>query len=423
MTRTAKVPGAAAPPAAELTLSVLTASREDVQGLAAQIEGWEALARAAAAVFAAPAWALAAHRHAGRGTAVVVTAHDGSTLVGLLPLALRHRYGRPVLAFMGAGPSDYGTALLDSGLGDRRSLVLDALLDRACEEAGGGLLDLEQLSDADPVLQLVISWAERRQRPVRALVQAGTLQEVFATVDGKPVPPKTRSIRRHRQRTLRLLGAMGRVEVVPDLLTELPSSEEVLRVAAECQSVDEAHPRGERRTQPWRGRSGDLLLSFLMTAPPQSRWLAGVRLDGRLVAYTFDLVSPVSVATYYASYHRDVATCGVGTYLESLSRVRAALWGARQIDFLRGLQAYKRRAATVEHISYRVQVGLAAPRWTPRIRLLALLLAWRQELRKHERLAALGRLLVTSGSAPLQRLTARRTSRQRARSRARRTPA
>lgn len=422
MIRTEKI-SATTTAVAGYTVGVVTASTHALPALARRLEGWEELARFVSAHFAAPAWAVAAHRHLGRGEPLIVVVHSGAKLVGLLPLAVQRRFGRPVLGFLGAGPSDYGTALLDPELGEDRSRVLDALLDTACEQVAGGLLDLEQVSDADPVLELVLTWAEQRRRPVRKLVQAGTLQEVFTTVDGRPVPPKTRSIRRHRQRTLRLLRARGTVEVSADLLPEGTPPEDVLRVADECRAVDEGHPSGERRTRPWQGRSGELLRSFLLEAPHQSRWLTGVRLDGRLVAYSLDLVAPTSVATYFSSYHQDVADCGVGTYLESLSRIRAAESGASQIDFLRGLQPYKRRAATTEHVSYRLQVGGAPGRWSVQDRVVALLLGWRQELRKHERLVAVGRRTVQAGSGTAQRLRATSRSLSRARSRASRTAA
>jgi CelD/BcsL family acetyltransferase involved in cellulose biosynthesis len=361
--------------------------------LAASVPGWAELARDLGAIFAVPAWALGAHHHMGGGTPLIVTVRDGSRLVGLLPLALRRRCGMPVLGFLGAGPSDYGTVLVDRRGADPQ-VVVDLLLDAAVESVPPALLDLEQMSDADPALVLVQRWATRRGRSVRCLAQAGTLQEVFRVVDGVPAVPRTRSIRRHGHRTVRLLQAMGEVEILRDLLPDAPAWEDVVRVADECAAVDAGHPSAGQRTHPWVGPSGRLLRDFLYAAPPESRWLAGVRLDGRLVAYSLDLVAPTSVATYFASYHVDVAHCGVGTFLESQTRIRAAEWGAGQLDFLRGLQPYKKRAATVEHTSYRVQI--LPGQLTGRLlgRAIGVLLAWRQELRKHTRLVAAARRIA-----------------------------
>ncbi|WP_146220488.1 GNAT family N-acetyltransferase [Geodermatophilus normandii] len=316
----------------------------------------------------------------------MITARDEGDLVGLLALTVRRRCGLSILSFLGAGPSDYGTILVDPDSPQDQPRILDALLDAARAVVPGSLLDLEQVSDADPVLPLLQDWGRRRGLSVHCRRQSESMQEVFQVERGVPVPPKTRSMRRHGHRTLRLLESLGEVEVLADLLSRVPTRAEVLSLADECAAVDAGHPQAKRRTHPWRGPSGALLRDFLSAAPSSSRWLSGVRVDGRLVAYQLDLVAPSTVATYYASYHADVAPFGVGTYLESQSRVRAAKAGAAQIDFLRGMQPYKLRAANVQHTSYRVQLVPGGVIRGSHGRAVGAALAWRQIVRRHRRL-------------------------------------
>ncbi len=158
--------------------------------------------------------------------------------------------------------------------------------------------------------------------------------------------------------------------------------------------MDAAHPNAARRSHPWTGRSGGLLQDFLSSAEPGARRLSGIRVDGRLVAYSFDLLAPGYVATYYASYSAEVAHCGVGTYLENLVRVRAAESGTACFDLLRGLQPYKHRVATQQHLSCRLQIMPPGVLRTRHGWLVASLIGWRQMARRSPQLLRTGRRLT-----------------------------
>ncbi len=240
----------------------------------------------------------------------------------------------------------------------------------------GPVLDLQQVSDLDPTAQDVRAWAAARGRRVRVRAQAETIRRTFGPEDGR----ESKNRRTKDRKTLKRLGELGTVEVCGELLPDPTDCGATDALLAELRAVDAAHPNADHRNQPWTGTTGDLLALFLRTADPASRWLTGVRLDGRLVAYSFQLVTDRVVATYLCSYRREVAEVGVGTLLLHDVRRRAYAHGAGVLDLLRGLEPYKFRLATSTHVSRRIVVlPDARLRWTA----LGAALTWRQDLRPH----------------------------------------
>lgn len=382
-------------PAPSLVTRVVTA--------ADPVPGWEELTAATGALFAGPAW-VSATAVLG-GPVRVATARHGDApdapLVGVLPFVLDPAArpglgGRPVLRFAGTGPSDYGTVPVAPGA-DRRAVVV-ALLDAAVATAGTAspVLDLQQVGELDPTAQDVQAWAAARGRRVRVRAQAETIRRTFGPEDGR----ESKNRRTKDRKTLKRLGELGTVEVCEELLPDPTDCTVTDALVAELRAVDAAHPNADRRNQPWTGSTGDLLALFLRTADPASRWLTGVRLDGRLVAYSFQLVTDRVVATYLCSYRREVAGAGVGTLLLHDVRRRAYAHGAEVLDLLRGLEGYKFRLATSTHVSRRVVVlPDTRLRWTA----LGAALTWRQDLRPHVLRVRAWR--ARRGAAPQERPT------------------
>ncbi|GAB3463639.1 GNAT family N-acetyltransferase [Kineococcus endophyticus] len=347
------------------------------------VPGWEELTAATGALFAGPAWVSATTVLGGPVRVATVRGGDApdSPLLGVLPFVVDETplpgvAGRPVVRFAGTGPSDYGTVPVAPGA-DRRAVVA-ALLDAAVAAAGpaGPVLDLQQVSDLDPTAQDVRAWAAARGRRVRVRAQAETIRRTFGPEDGR----ESKNRRTKDRKTLKRLGELGTVEVCGELLPDPTDCSLTDGLLAELRAVDAAHPNADHRNQPWTGATGDLLALFLRTADPASRWLTGVRLDGRLVAYSFELVTDRVVATYLCSYRREVAEVGVGTLLLHDVRRRAYAHGAVVLDLLRGLEPYKFRLATSTHVSRRIVVlPDGRLRWTA----LGAALTWRQDLRPH----------------------------------------
>lgn len=331
---------------------------------------WDDLARAVGAVFAGPAWVGAADAVLDGGRVRVATAHDQDRLVGVLPVTATRIAGVDVVRFAGTGPSDYGTVLVDPDASSAH--VVATLLDAVTEQLTGPvLLDLQQVGDVDPTGDAVRSWARAHGRPVRTLAQAETIRRTFGPQDGKD----SKNRRTKDRKTMRLLGALGEAEHVTELL---PDPEQVQDLVAELRDVDAAHPRADHRDQPWTGRTGEFLTEFLRAAPVDSRWLNGVRVDGRLVAYSLELVTGPVVGMYLCSYRSEIADTATGTMLLHDVRRRAHAHGAVVMDMLRGLETYKFRLSTSTHVSHRIVVAPAG--FTPG-RLLGRALTWRQDLR------------------------------------------
>ncbi|WP_432509819.1 GNAT family N-acetyltransferase [Kineococcus sp. SYSU DK001] len=355
----------AAPPVTSLVTSVLPAA--DVP----QAE-WDGLARAAGALFATPAWVRAVDAVLAPGRVLVATARRGDRLVGVLPVEVRRVAGTPVVRFAGTGPSDYGTVPVAVGVA--AGAVVAGLLDALERHLGRAVvLDLQQVSDLDATGAAVRAWARSRGRAVRVVRQAETIRRELGPADAKD----SKNRRAKDRRTLRRLAGLGEVEVCPDLLPDpLPDPAAVDALVAELDAVDAAHPHAGDRNRPWTGTRGRFLTEFLRAAPPGGRWLTGVRVDGRLVAYSVELVAGSTVGTYLCSYRAEVAEAAVGTMLLHDARRRAHAQGAVVVDMLRGLEGYKHLIATSTHVSRRVLV-------LPHRALLPLapVLAWRQELR------------------------------------------
>jgi CelD/BcsL family acetyltransferase involved in cellulose biosynthesis len=345
------------------------------------VRGWAELTAATGALFASPAW-VGATTVLGAPVRLALAragTDDDTPLLGLLPFVVQDVAGVPVVRFAGTGPSDYGTVPVTPGA-DRVAVVaalLDAVLADVTGDAADGraqgdvVLDLQQVSELDPTAQAVRAWADARGRTVRERVQAETIRRTFGPDDGR----ESKNRRTKDRKTLKRLAALGAVEVCSDLLPDPVGADALVE---ELRAVDAAHPNADERNQPWTGTTGRLLAHHLRTAPPASRWLTGVRVDGRLVAYTLNLVAGNAVATYLCSYRREIADAGAGTLLLHEVRRRAFAHGAAALDLLRGLEPYKFRLATSTHVSHRLVVlPDGGTRWT----LLGAALTWRQDLR------------------------------------------
>ncbi|WP_432564569.1 GNAT family N-acetyltransferase [Kineococcus sp. SYSU DK003] len=363
----------------------------------APVPEWRVLAaRAGESPFTGPDWLRAVHRHLGAGEPLLVSVRRDGRLLAFGAFALLGG-SRPLLTFLGAGGSDYAGVLTDPDAGVPRSRLVAAVLDGAVREAPGALLDLEQVPASGALPELVAQWAAGRGYAVRTLPQA--------TVHSVPLPATVaehdaalgRHVRHEERRQWRRLAELGELVVADDLLAGLAALRETDPEAAadrleelvtELAEVDDAHPHAARRRRPWRGASGRTLSEVLWTTPPGGVQLSGLRVDGELVAYTFCLAGPTALHGYVQSYRRRYAATGPGTLLLLRLRRRAILSGYRELDLLRGDEAYKRRLEPLARQTVRLQLAPASRELVPGLvdRVSLFRRAYRDELHRRERL-------------------------------------
>ncbi|WP_432546799.1 GNAT family N-acetyltransferase [Kineococcus sp. SYSU DK004] len=379
----------------------------------APVPEWRALAVAAGAPpFCGPDWLRAVHTHLGTGEPLLVSARRQGRLLAFGAFAVLPATGasRPVVTSLGAGVSDYTTVLADPDAEVPAGRLVAAVLDAVAHAVPDALLDLEQVPADDPLLEPLAQWARARERSVRLVPQA--------VVHAVPLPATVaehdaalgRRVRHEERRQWRRLAAAGRLEVVDDLLARAlapaagdaaAEAEAVAALVDELAAVDAAHPRAAARRRPWRGASGRTLTDVLREAPRPVVQLSGLRVDGELAAYTLCFAGPRALHGYLQSYRARWAPYGPGTLLLLRARRRAVLSGYRELDLLRGEEAYKRRMERTTRRTVRVVVVPLSHGLLPGVvdRLAVLRRTYRDELRRHERLAAVADAAGTARDA------------------------
>ena len=370
-------------------------ARRGLEG--APVPEWRVLAaRAGESPFTGPDWLRAVHTHLGVGEPLLVSVRRDGRLLAFGAFALLAG-PRPLLTFLGAGGSDYAAVLADPDAGVPVARLVAAVLDGALREAPGAVLDLEQVPADGELPELVARWAHGRGYAVRSLPQA--------TVHGLPLEATVeehdaalgRHARHEERRQWRRLAELGDLVVVDDLLDGLAdlrehdpeaAADRLDELVAELAEVDDAHPRAAHRRRPWRGASGRTLTEVLRTTPAGVVQLSGLRLDGELVAYAFCLAGPKALHGYVQSYRARYAATGPGTLLLLRIRRRALVSGYRELDLLRGDEAYKKRLEPTTRHTVRLLLAPATRELLSGLvdRISLLRRTYRDELRRNERL-------------------------------------
>lgn len=363
----------------------------------APVPEWRALAqRGGHPPFTGPDWLRAVHAHVGRGEPLLVSVRRDGRLLAFGAFALLGG-PRPLLTFLGAGGSDYAAVLTDPDADVPAVRLVAAVLDGAVREAPGAFLDLEQVPAQGEQAEHVAAWARLRGYALRTLPQA-TVHSVAlpATVEEHDAS-LGRHVRHEERRQWRRLAELGEVVVADDLLEIVTAlrphdpeaaADRLEELVTELAEVDDAHPHAERRRRPWRGASGRTLTEVLWTSPPGTVQLSGLRVDGELVAYSFCLAGPVALHGYVQSYRSRYASTGPGTLLLLRLCRRAVLTGYRELDLLRGDEAYKRRLRPVAHQTVRLVLTPSGRDALPALadRFALLRRTYRDEVRRSERL-------------------------------------
>jgi CelD/BcsL family acetyltransferase involved in cellulose biosynthesis len=323
----------------------------DVERLAAVEDAWwDLAARAAAATpFQTPAWLLPWWRHLGRGALAAVVVRGGGRLLGLAPLVVEGDEA-PRLRWLGAGVSDYLTALVD---GERAAEVAPALargFGALLDEVGGAAL--ENVPDGDPLFaaleHLPPRWAWRRSVDACCLVA--------------PLPPDETRATRPRvcdkaDAAARRLARRGRVT---------------------CSSAGAGDDGRERllgalfelHARRWseRGEAGVLAAAGVRAHHREAARaferrgvlrLEAVELDGEPIAVFYGFHLRDRLWMYLCGFSPAHARFSPGSIVVARARAAARAEGARAMDFLRGREGYKYRWGVLERCTWRVDIERA----------------------------------------------------------------
>ena len=301
-------------------------------GLRALKPSWQDLWRSTrdTTPFQHPEWQLAWWRQFGTGKPVVAILRDDGRLVGLLPAYVLEEDGRAKLLPIGAGISDSLDALVAPGAPpDAAAQLLACLLAQAGPVSSCDLIDLPPGS------------ALRHVPPPpgwHATLHAGAPCPVLRLPDGDfaaSLPPNARrKLRMNRNRAERAGGwslQLADAATLPDLLAVLFGLHEV---------------GWAQRGEPG-GVLADVRVKACLTeaAPGLLRagalLVAALRVGPEIAAACMALREPDRLLLYLGGFSAVHAACSPGSLLVAGLAEQAIAEGVKEIDFLRGNEAYK----------------------------------------------------------------------------------
>jgi CelD/BcsL family acetyltransferase involved in cellulose biosynthesis len=302
------------------------------------LELWERTPNAS--MFQRPEWLLPWCRAFQLGALRSVALRRGRRLIGLAPLHVRARTGARVLTLLGTGLSDYPDVLLEPSCTAEalralsRWIAQDAAFD-ACEfeclRADSALLRLppaarfqDRLERAEvaPALELAApadAWRAALSRKLRTDLQRGWNRAQRAGIErdrGEADPAE------YFAALVRLHAACWRARGQPGVLDD---------------AAVQAFHRAAIEAFAARG-----MLAF-----------CGLRRAGELVAVVYAFRDRGRERLYLSGFDPELAHASVGTLAVAHAIELAAERGAREVDFMRGGEAYKYAWGARDRVLYR----------------------------------------------------------------------
>jgi len=323
----------------------------DTESFLALALRWTELASASASctIFQTYEWNAAWLRHVGRGRLFVLTVSEGPELVGIAPFVIRRSYGLPLrrLEFMATGPSDYLGIIAAAGRdADVWACVLKHVIRR---DDLWDVADLQQIPECEAVR--AAAEAVRGQgfsvslvpQTVCPYLPLGGSREAFLASLGS----KTRWNLRYYERVLKRSHELA-MELVPA-----------------CDLVSEMQALFRLHSARWRTKRlpGVLALPairrFHLSAArsfAQAGWLRlfRLRLDGATVASLYCFSYKGKGYYYLGGFDPRYARMSIGTLLTGHAIGELADEGCREMDFLRGGEAYKYRWGCTDRANLRL---------------------------------------------------------------------
>ncbi len=297
--------------------------------------------------FATPEWLLAWWPAFGSGELFAVAVRDEGRLVGLAPMFIHPWNGLRQVTLAGNGVSDHLDPLLYPACADAAAARIIAALDERRER--WDLCDLQDLREDSPLARAVSAGGLRsefvEQYVCSSIALPSAADEFHA---GLPHGLK-RNLRRCREK-LERLGAVAF---------------ETVQGAAVCEALHCLFDLHRARWQAKENGSG-MLAGNAMEAFHRGAAVAlseggrarfhVLRLDGRIVAVTYILAHGERAGGYLGGFDPALAAFSPGALLLEYAIDEAIRAGAREFDFLRGEEAYKRDWGAVPYRTYRLRL-------------------------------------------------------------------
>ncbi|HVU50008.1 MAG TPA: GNAT family N-acetyltransferase [Polyangia bacterium] len=316
---------------------------------------WWALADAAptATPFQTPGWLLPWWRHLGGGELVAVLVRDARRLRGLAPLTIEQVGGARRLRWMGAGVSDYLTALVDPELSrDVWELLLGGLT-ALLDLVGGAVLD--NVPEDDPLFavleQLPRRWAWRR------VADASCLAAPLPRLEPPSSRPRICQKAAASSRRLARVGPVRLSDVGGPAGEPVPSGP-LMEVLFEL--------HGQR----WRARGEEGVTALEAVRAHHREAATRMQARGLLRLHALEHAGKTAGVLYGFQFRarRWMYLCGFapalsrfspGSILVDRARASALAEGALAMDFLRGREPYKLRWGTFERRTWRIDITRA----------------------------------------------------------------
>jgi CelD/BcsL family acetyltransferase involved in cellulose biosynthesis len=291
----------------------------------------------AATFFTSPTWLSAWWAHHGDGRRLLlVTAVEDGTLVGVAPVMWQRQYGVPVVRFVGTGLSDYGSVVVDDAM-VRRDVVF-GLLDQLRTTMPHAVLDLWEVSESDPLLEIVTEWVGDRGERMRTFITAVCPYLRLPASLAEHDRALTTSVKRDERRNLRRLAELGTLDVSDDLTYE----RDLAAVVDELAALEDLHPRAAERANLWRAPGRSFAEAALRSAADTGQlWLQGIRVNSQLIAYSVAFRHGATLYGYLQGFRADYARYGPGRLLHLHIQRSAIAAGITTFDLLRGAEPHK----------------------------------------------------------------------------------
>jgi CelD/BcsL family acetyltransferase involved in cellulose biosynthesis len=297
--------------------------------------------------FATPEWLLSWWPAFGSGELLAVAARDEDRLVGLAPMFIHPWNGRRQVTFAGNSVSDHLDPLLHPASADAAAAEIAATL-AECRERWD-VCDLQDLRADSPLARAAggsgLRWEFEEQYWCSSIALPESAEEFHARLP--------HGLRRNLRRYSGKLARLGTVAF------------ETAEGAAVCDALNCLFDLHRARWEAKENGSGMLAgramevfhrrAAMRLSEAGKARFHV-LRLDGRIVAVAYILAEGERSSGYLSGFDPELVAYSPGALLLEYSVAEAIRGGAREFDFLRGEEAYKRDWGAVPYRTYQLRL-------------------------------------------------------------------
>lgn len=272
--------------------------------------------------------------YSGRKRPCVFAAYEGKDLVGLYPASISRGPWRTLRA-IGSGASDYLHPLARSGY---EQTVTEAFTEEMLHLPDVDLIDLHQVRETNPLARTLQARFSNDALPLKMRAQATCLVLDLPASFDQYLQTLNKSLRYDVRKLDKDLFTSGRARIEEVTAAELDRGLDVF--------FETHRRRWRKRGLPgaFVGRSEKFHRQWARQALQNGwLWLSVLSLDGNPVGTIYALNLADRCYYYQAGFDPSASSISPGTLLVGYTIRRALSEGAKQFDFLRGDEPYKRR--------------------------------------------------------------------------------